>query len=107
MKVSIVGIVGIPAKYGVWTLVENLTEARVQHIDYTVFCSILGSQPRCKTHNNAQLVNIPLKANGPQSIVYDVVCLIYCIFSRPDVTLILGVSVVYFYLSIDYFPNQR
>lgn len=93
MKVSIVGIVGIPATYGGFeTLVENLTRARAQHIDYTVFCSVFGDQPRCKTHNNARLVNIPLKANGPQSIVYDIVCLIYCIFSRPDVTLILGVS---------------
>ena len=39
-KISIVGTVGLPAKYGGWeTLVSNLTCQLKSKFDLTVFCS--------------------------------------------------------------------
>nr|PMI17147.1 glycosyl transferase [Vibrio breoganii] len=92
-SVVVVGTVGIPASYGGFeSLVENLTLYKSSHVKYTVICSSKAYKARAKTHNEAELVYVPLKANGIQSIAYDVFSLILCIIRKPNVVLILGVS---------------
>ncbi|WP_219017780.1 DUF1972 domain-containing protein [Shewanella algae] len=92
-KVAVVGTVGIPACYGGFeSLVENLTSYSTDNIQYEVFCSSKSYPEKLSHHNGATLSYVPLSANGVQSIPYDVVSLIKCMFKKPDVTLILGVS---------------
>ncbi|MCL1090125.1 DUF1972 domain-containing protein [Shewanella profunda] len=92
-KVAIVGTVGIPAVYGGFeSLVENLTLHASNDIQYEVFCSAKSYSKKQYYHNRAKLTYIPLSANGINSIFYDIYSLILCIFKKPDVTLVLGVS---------------
>ncbi|MGF1843538.1 DUF1972 domain-containing protein [Vibrio clamense] len=92
-KVAIVGTVGIPACYGGFeSLVENLTLNSGDRLEYTVYCSSKSYSEKLASHNNAKLAYIPLKANGIQSIPYDVLSLMQCLIQRSDVVLILGVS---------------
>lgn len=92
-KVAIIGTVGIPACYGGFeSLVENLTKNSSKQIRYSVFCSSHHYQEKMEEYNNAKLLYLPLKANGMQSIPYDIFSLIKCFKLKPDVVLILGVS---------------
>ena len=91
--ISILGTVGIPACYGGFeSLVENLTKYNSGNISYTVYCSSNSYKIKVKEHNNASLVYLPLDANGLSSIPYDILSMVKCLFSKPDTTLILGVS---------------
>ncbi|WP_272690994.1 DUF1972 domain-containing protein [Providencia sp. PROV116] len=94
MKViSIVGTVGLPACYGGFeSLIENLTKNSSGDIKYKVFCSSQFFKNKINAYNNADLIYIPLNANGIQSIFYDIISLIKTLFYKNDVTLILGVS---------------
>ncbi len=93
MNIAVVGVVGIPACYGGFeSLVENLTLHKSDNVNYTVFCSSKAYQEHLNTHNEAKLVYLPLKANGVQSIPYDILSLVKCLKLKPDVVLILGVS---------------
>ena len=90
--VSIVGTVGLPAKYGGWeTLVSNLTIHLNQEFDLTVFCSGVKYKDQPSEYNGAQLKYINLNANGIQSIPYDIIS-IYKSLKFADTILILGVS---------------
>ncbi|CAK1710297.1 DUF1972 domain-containing protein [Vibrio crassostreae] len=92
-KVAIVGTVGIPACYGGFeSLVENLTKYKSEMIQYHVFCSNSSYSKKYTKYNDAELIYLPLKANGWQSIPYDILSLIKCIRMKPDSILILGVS---------------
>lgn len=92
-KIAIIGTVGIPASYGGFeTLVENLTRYSSSNLKYQVFCSSKHYEEKKSKHNNADLIYLPFKANGLQSIIYDIVSMLYTIFLKPDVVLILGVS---------------
>lgn len=92
-KVAIVGTVGLPACYGGFeSLVENLTNHSSSSIEYIVFCSSKSYVEKTTTHNGAQLIYLPLNANGAQSIPYDIWSLIKCWSLKPDTVLILGVS---------------
>ncbi|WP_318469414.1 DUF1972 domain-containing protein [Photobacterium leiognathi] len=92
-KISILGTVGIPACYGGFeSLVENLTKDSSKNIKYTVYCSSNSYKNKVKEYNNASLIYLPLDANGVKSIPYDILSMISCLFKKPDVTLILGVS---------------
>ncbi|MPX92118.1 DUF1972 domain-containing protein [Salinivibrio sp. VYel1] len=92
-SVSIVGTVGIPACYGGFeSLAENLTLNVKENIEYTVYCSSRSYKEKPSTHNNTNLKYIPLKANGLQSIPYDIWSLMSCCVNRPNVVVILGVS---------------
>lgn len=93
MKVAVVGTVGVPACYGGFeSLVENLILNRSESIEYHVFCSSKTYNKKISSYKGARLIYLPCKANGISSIFYDILSLIYSIFIRPDVTLILGVS---------------
>lgn len=92
MKISVIGTVGLPACYGGFeTLVENLVDEDEKK-DISVYCSSKSYNEKLDSYKRAKLVYIPLKANGPQSIIYDIASLLHALFKRPDVVLILGVS---------------
>ncbi len=91
MKIAIIGTVGVPASYGGFeTLVENLIEDSTAR--YTVYCSGLHYSERPKEYKNAELIYIPLSANGVQSIIYDIWSILHALFSGHKHLLILGTS---------------
>ncbi len=92
-KITIVGIQGVPAQYGGFeSLVENLIgEYKSDKIHYTVFCSSKDMQKKMDVYKGAALKYIPLKANGIQSIPYDMLSFMK-ISGDTDVILVLGVS---------------
>ena len=107
-KVAIVGTVGIPACYGGFeSLVENLTLNGTENIQYTVYCSPFSYKERLLKHNNAYLKYVPLKANGIQSIPYDIASMVSCLVNRPDTVIILGVSGCIFLPIYRLFSNSR
>jgi glycosyltransferase involved in cell wall biosynthesis len=96
LRVSVIGSVGVPARYGGFeTLVENLaTEApkMASDIALTIYCSAKIYPERTPVFHGAQLRYLPLNANGPQSVLYDIWSLASAVFLRADVVLVLGVS---------------
>ena len=92
-KVAIIGTQGVPARYGGFeTLVENIIGDNCsEDIQYTVFCSSKDLVPSLKTYKGANLIYIPVKANGMQSTIYDIISLIKSIRGY-DVIVVLGVS---------------
>lgn len=107
-NVAVIGTVGIPACYGGFeSLVENLTSYSSSNIKYHVFCSSKSYPEQLTEYNGASLSYIPLSANGIQSIPYDIYSLICCLFKRPDVTLILGVSGCLFLPIYRLFSNSK
>ncbi len=76
-KISIIGTVGIPAKYGGFeTLSEYLTKNLSNRYDFTVFCSRKSYKELNETYNGAKLIYINLSANGVQSIPYDIISIL-------------------------------
>jgi hypothetical protein len=91
MNISIIGTVGIPARYGGFeTLAENLVKSKTEGMKYTVFCSAKAYQEKPKNYLGAKLRYVNLNANGISSIPYDLICMLLSL--RSDVMLILGVS---------------
>ncbi len=93
-KLAIIGTVGLPAKYGGFeTLVEQLLPHIENDFDITVYCSGKFYKPKDRKafHGKAKLKYLPLKANGIQSIPYDILSILHAAF-KADKLLILGVS---------------
>jgi glycosyltransferase involved in cell wall biosynthesis len=91
-KISIIGTVGIPAKYGGFeTLVEYLVKNLSSKYDITVYCSAKNYEKKLNSYNGANLKYINLNANGVQSIFYDIISIIDSL-RYTDTLLILGVS---------------
>ena len=93
-EIAIVGIQGVPAKYGGFeSLVENIIgENCSPDICYTVFCSGKDYAERRKEYKGARLKYIPgLHANGMQSTLYDLCGLLLSLHGY-DCILVLGVS---------------
>lgn len=92
-KVAIIGTVGVPAKYGGFeSLVENMIGDNCScDIQYTVYCSGKSYNDKIEEYKGAKLKYVPLKANGVQSIPYDIISIFRAIREN-DVLLILGVS---------------
>ena len=92
-KVAIIGTQGVPAKYGGFeSLVENLLGDNCpKDIEYTVFCSSKDMPERLSHYKGARLEYIPLKANGIQSVPYDIISMCK-VLKGYDVILVLGVS---------------
>jgi len=88
--VSIIGIDGLPPRYGGFeTLAEHLTRILGDAFEFTVFCG--KSRGGIDVYNNARLVYLPLKANGIQSILYDIMSVLISL-RKSDILLVLGVS---------------
>jgi glycosyltransferase involved in cell wall biosynthesis len=96
MKVAILGIVGVPARYGGFeTLAENLVRYHAEsRLDtpLTVWCSAKDNTEQPERLENAKLRYVKFSANGIQSIPYDAVSLWQAISSGHDRILLLGVS---------------
>lgn len=94
-KVAIVGTNGLPAMYGGYeTLAEYLTKYLADKFDFTVYCS--KTQPKLyDIYNGSRLLFIPLKANGWQSIIYDICTLFHAAYNS-DIILYLGPGAGYF-----------
>ena len=92
-KVAIIGTQGVPANYGGFeTLVENIIGDNCSDdIQYTVFCSSKDMPQKIKEHKGAKLKYVCFRANGVQSIPYDIVSMMRSICGY-DAILILGVS---------------
>jgi glycosyltransferase involved in cell wall biosynthesis len=90
-KISIVGIVGLPANYGGFeTLAEYLVKNTNENYEYTVYCSSKSYSIKKDHFYSANLKYVNLKANGFQSIFYDMLCMFKS--RKSDVILILGTS---------------
>lgn len=89
-KVAIIGTNGLPSKYGGFeTLVDNLTLSIGNKFDFSVYCSKTPKRNRLKYVNNARLIYLPFKANGWQSIIYDILSTFHA-WIYADILLILG-----------------
>lgn len=89
-KVAIVGIVGVPAKYGGFeTLAENIIGSI--NVEYTIFCSSCSYKIKSKDYKGAHLRYLNIKANGIQSCIYDIMSMLKC-SDKFDAILILGIS---------------
>ncbi len=92
-KVAIIGTQGVPAKYGGFeSLVENIIgENASPEIDYTIFCSSKDMPQKLDTYKGCRLKYVPLRANGIQSIPYDMLSMTR-VFRGYDTILVLGTS---------------
>lgn len=91
-KLAIIGIVGIPAHYGGF---ESFTEQLVQRLwdrfDITVYCQKSAFEDHPTQIRKVHLKYLPLKANGIQSILYDILGMLDAL-RYADTMLILGVG---------------
>ena len=91
-KLSIIGTVGLPPKLGGFeTFADFLVKKLNKKFEITVFCSSKYYSVRDKRYLSAKRIFIPLKANGIQSVPYDIISIIISLFIA-DTLLILGVS---------------
>ncbi|MBB5723918.1 glycosyltransferase involved in cell wall biosynthesis [Loktanella ponticola] len=96
MKRAIIGTVGVPGRYGGFeTLAENLVHyhtARIDKGELTVYCSAGAYPARPAKFSGATLRYSRLRANGLQSVLYDIVTALDAVRRGDDVLLVLGVS---------------
>lgn len=89
-RVSVVGIVGVPACYGGFeSLVENLLPSN--KIDL-IYCSSRKYSTKLSECKGSRLRYLPLDANGIQSIPYDILSIFHSLFLTKNDLLVLGVS---------------
>ena len=90
-KVAIIGTNGIPAKYGGFeTLAENLVFNLNKDFDFFVYCSnIYEKENRLDFYKKAKLIYLPFRANGIQSLLYDIVSFTHSLFFS-DTIIFLG-----------------
>ncbi|WP_281818537.1 DUF1972 domain-containing protein [Parabacteroides goldsteinii] len=93
MKVAIIGTVGVPANYGGFeTLVEQLVcHNHSEDLQYAIYCSKKSYSEERWVYHGAKIEYVGLKANGIQSIPYDIVSLIRA-SRNSDVVVVLGIS---------------
>lgn len=91
-RIAIVGIVGLPAKYGGFeTLAHNLVKQLKEKYSFTIYCSAYAYKKKPLRWEGASLKYLPLKANGIQSIPYDMLSIMLA-SRNADIVLLLGVS---------------
>jgi len=108
-KVGIIGTVGIPAKYGGFeTLAHQLVLNLGKQLDLTVYSSSksYSKAERVPSWKGAKIKYLPLKANGIQSIFYDILSMIHAMIFC-EVLLILGVSGCIFLPFVKLFSTKR
>ena len=105
MKLSIIGIVGVPSNYGGFeTLVENLLPLSNQTI---IYCSKKAYDNRQPLYKDAKLVYLPLDANGVQSIFYDILAILHTLLRTKNDIFVLGVSGAILFPFIKLFFRRR
>lgn len=95
MKKKVVGIIGtngLPGKYGGWDqLVIHLTNNLKKQFDFIVYTSYTNYNPKNKVINNAIIHRVGFKANGMQSVPYDIISMLHAV-RHCDVLFICGTS---------------
>lgn len=95
MKKKVVGIIGtngLPGKYGGWDqLVFNLTKNLKEKFSFIVYTSYKDAVPGYKEYYGASIKVLRFKANGMQSIPFDIASMIHAVF-HCDVLFICGTS---------------
>lgn len=109
--ISIVGVVGVPGRYGGFeTLADNLVKywsgAKLAP-SLTVYCSAIDMPSRGSRYMGASLRYLPFRANGLQSVIYDLSALFHSVLMRSDSILILGVSGAVFIPVVRFFSHAR
>lgn len=90
MRLSIVGIRGIPNNYGGFeTLAEYLAEHFGEDMKLQVYCSSIDMDSSLKTYKGAKLIYLPISSHGAWGILYDSFALLMALFSS-DKVLFLG-----------------
>lgn len=97
MKIAILGTAGIPGRYGGFeTLAENLVRYAHRHESLddglTVYCSARTHPEKSLKFLGARLRYSRLKANGMQSVPYDVSTALDAVMRRHDTLILLGLS---------------
>ncbi len=109
IKVAIIGCAGVPARYGGFeTLAEQLIENLCEDFDFSVF-NTTHNYPKSERPNQykgCQLIYLPFKANGWQSIIYDSVSVIRAAFFA-DILLLLGVAGALVLPFVKLFSNKK
>ncbi len=91
-KIAIIGTNGLPAKYGGFeTLTNYLVKYLADDYEFFVYCPKTEKNKRVKMLFGANLIYMPFKANGWQSIIYDMVSLLHAQFIC-KFSLVLGAS---------------
>ncbi len=91
-RIGIVGTNGLPGRYGGWDqLLNHLTSNLREKFSISVYTSSYDAVKGLKEYNGAKLIIIRLKANGYQSVFYDMVSLFHGVF-KFDTLLVLGTS---------------
>lgn len=93
-RVALIGVVGVPARYGgLETLAHHFVLNLAQRYDTTVYNTkhYYTAEERKPEWEGAKIKYLPLKANGAQSVPYDMWAMLHAIF-RNDVLVVLGVS---------------
>lgn len=95
--IAIIGTNGLPGRYGGWDqLMEHLTKNLSKKFEFIVYCSSVDLAVKSTNHNGARLVQIPLKANGWQSVPYDIISSIHAIFIADCILLLGGAGTIMF-----------
>ncbi len=93
IKIGIVGSNGIPANYGgLETLVENITNKLENRFEITVYCTKHNRTELPLLYGNTKLSYSNFKANGWQSIPYDIITTLKAIIQN-DVVVMMGPGV--------------
>lgn len=92
-KVSIIGTNGLPGRYGGWDqLMHHLVINLKDDYQFSVYTSTYDADPTMDSYHGAYLPTIPLKANGPQSIPYDIISMIMSLLKGDQAFFVFGVS---------------
>lgn len=92
-KIAIIGCNGIPANYGgLETLTENIVLGLSDKIKITVYCSKYKRQQFPKEYAGATLKYSKFRANGWQSLLFDITTTVRSLFTN-DVVIMMGPGV--------------
>ena len=90
--IAIIGTNGLPGRYGGWDqLVNHLTSGLEEKFKFIVYTSSYNSLPGVEIINGAKIELVNLKANGIQSIFYDIYSMIHSL-NKCDILYICGLS---------------
>lgn len=106
-RLAIIGSHGLPPRYGGFeTFADNLVKSLNSIFDISVYCSSRDYQHKKPSYNGAKLIYLPLKANGIQSIFYDILSILHAL-RYADVLLVLGVSGCIIFPFLRIFSNKK
>jgi glycosyltransferase involved in cell wall biosynthesis len=91
-RIAIIGTNGLPGNYGGWDqLVKHLTANLRDDFEFIVYTSSVHVKNKIKEYHGTKLQYVPFKANGIQSIPYDIWSLFHAAFTC-DILFICGTS---------------